>query len=127
MPLIEFGVDEIILQRVRAASARTKVAGSTVRSSWSYDRTDSSVAYNCTVPVGFKASLRLPLQVAYRPLNVVHETGLTPLMLWSSSEGHKNITSAYGIESVSFDSTNSRSAIAIGLAHGHFEFTISYL
>ena len=59
MASVGFGVDAVIMRRVVAASARTKLHGSDVASSWRYDLASSTLAYNCTVPIGVKAELVL--------------------------------------------------------------------
>ena len=80
---VRFGVEPVIMRRVEAAAARTKLHGSDVASSWRYDAASSTLAYNCTVPAGVEAELALRAEPGRRVARL-REGGAT---VWAAAGG----------------------------------------
>ena len=59
----QFGVEAVVMRRVGAASASTKLGGSLIASAWRYDGGRGALRYELTVPVGVAAHLTLPVAV----------------------------------------------------------------
>ena len=85
---VRFGVDPVIMRRVQAAAARTKLHGSDAASSWRYDAASSTLAYNCTVPAGVEAELAL------RGVARLREGGAT---VWAAAGGEAALAASAGV------------------------------
>ena len=148
--MIEFGVESVIMQRVKAAAAETKLAGSSlVRSAWRFSepgdtREHSTTSanelaastrhaihqHNLTVPIGFKGRLLLPKYVGGTPLNMLRESagldkGRIVWTLGSTSIYRESDVQSDGILSVSAD-TDSVESLVVLLGAGTFTFSASY-
>ena len=90
---VRFGVESVIMRRVEAAAARTKLHGSDVASSWRYDAASSTLAYNCTVPAGVEAELALRAEAGRRVARL-REGGAT---VWATAGGEAALAASAGV------------------------------
>ena len=104
----------VVLRRVVAAAAVISMHGHKVRSSWRYNATSRSVAYNCTVPPTATASLTLP----WREPAVLRESGAH---IGPKGQG---VAMVAGIRSIRVDT--SLGIMSIALEHGSFRFDVSF-
>eukprot|EP01047_Picozoa_sp_COSAG01_P069403 COSAG01_NODE_10260_length_2208_cov_0.909436_1_plen_313_part_00 len=144
LPLVEFGVEAMVMQRVQAAAVQTTLLGGcVVRSAWRYDETARQLRYNLSVPIGFSGRLHVPTSVSGAGLGMVDESGgLTKQrVVWAATndaarsgiDHNKNIgedaaaAAVDGILGASVEAVGvGGMVVAVSLGSGDFAFSASY-
>lgn len=121
-PRLILGVECEVMQRVRGATAETRIHGHKARSSWRW--TDSVLEYGATIPVGFTGSLTIPRQCGGMPSILYEGEGAEQMMLWGTNESTAVETPAPGVGFVGRDTAGS---LQVELLSGVFHFSVVFV
>ena len=114
------GVECEVMQRVRGATAETRIHGHRARSSWHWS--GSTLEYSATIPVGFSGSLTVPGQCGGRATALHEGEGDKQTMLWGSSEVDTT-TAKLQLPGVGQVRQNKDGSIVIEVLSGVFHFS----
>lgn len=133
---LRFGVESVILDRVGAASAYSKLGGNTIASAWVHDRAASTLFYNLTVPVmapatvgpaGVQAHVTIPTRIGESEAGLleVREAGA---LVWSaaSGEGDERVVSVSGVGEARLQVGTAEVELLLPLGAGRYSFTARY-
>ena len=132
---VRFGVEPVVMRRVGAAAAATKLAGNDVASAWRYSHANQALVYNCTVPVGFTGHVEfhIVLHVGEAGEDAKHPKLASvregSALLWSSAaaskDGRREVAAAAGVGEAIVVGYNEVVRLPVGA--GMYSFTADWL
>jgi hypothetical protein len=123
-PRLILGVECEIMQRVRGATAETRIHGHRARSSWRW--ADRVLEYGATIPVGFSGSLTIPGQCRGTASILYEGEGAEQMTLWAANE-NETATAESSVLGVGFVGRDTTGSLQVELLSGSFHFSIVFV